>query len=234
MSDATFRGSLNDLQGRLALLPLILAGRSPVASNAAVSLAKALGIEALSFVKEAFVEKGRGGTDVAGIKWEPLSERYVAYHRRHKGLTAKRTRAAKAGRERRPLLTSAQDQLWRGVYASALRRGDDEGTAAAKAWGAVKRAGGKTIIGEYGKAAVEMGRDTGRLLGSLSPGGAENILDARPGSVRVGSNVVYAKWFHQKRKIWTDSGELPLAWQARLRAVLESALPAIVRELLRG
>lgn len=232
MPDLVFRGSLAELQARLALLPLVLTGRSTLASRAMTVMAKSLGVEILNCIKEDFLAKARGGSGADGTTWKPLSEKYVAYHRRHPGLNSKRTKATKAGRGSRPLLSSKQDDHWRAVYASCLRRGDDSSTAAAKAWGAVKRMGGKTIIGQYGKAPVEIGRDTGRLLASLSPGAPDNILDVRPGGVRAGTNVSYAVHFNAVRPIFPSS--VPPAWQERIKAVLEAAMPGLVRELLQG
>lgn len=232
MADAVWRGNEAELMRRLARLPLLL---GPQGGEQARRLARALGVEALSIIKEAFIEKGRGGSDQAGIKWEPLSARYVAYGRRHKGLTRKRTAAGKKGRSGRPLLTDAQDRLWRGVYASCLRRGDDSATAARKAWGVVKRAGGKTIIGTYGGAAVEIGRDTGRLLASLSPGANENVLIAQPGSVRVGTNVKYAPFFHAKRPMWpADPERFPQAWKDRLAGIVEQYVRNSLGRMLGG
>jgi hypothetical protein len=219
-----------ELRARLAALPAALAGRDPSAQQLAALLAKALGIEALAVIKESYIEKSRGGTDAAGIKWDELSPSTIAYGRRHKGLNAKRTRAAKAGRSSRPLLTAKQDKLWKAVYASSLSRGADPGTAASRAWGVVKAAGGKTIIGQFGTASVEIGRDTGRLLASLSPSSPDAILDAQPGSVRVGTKVEYAGHFAKRRPIW-PAGEWPAAWQKRLADIVAIALPQFLKAM---
>jgi hypothetical protein len=234
MADSQWDGGEDALRQRLALLPAALAGQIPQYAQAAATVARALGIELLACVKEAFVEKGRGGTGSDGITWKPLSPAHVAYHRRHKGLNQKRGRAAKAGRAGRPLLTKQQDQLWRGVYASCLGRGDDPATAAAKAWGVTKRAGGKTIIGVHGGETVQIGVDTGRLLASLSPGNPDNVLVTTPGTLNVGTNVKYAAAFHARRPLYPPSGVIPPAWQQRLAAVFAAALPEFLRVFLRA
>ncbi len=114
-----------------------------------------------------------------------------------------------------------------------LRAGRDEGTAAAIAWATVKRAGGKTILGEYGKASVQTGMDTGRLLNSLSPGSPSSVLEPRAGSVRVGSNVAYARHFHAKRPMWpADGADFPKPWLDRLDDILREALVRSLERLL--
>lgn len=233
MADLTTSVSAAELQARLSRLPEMLAGRAPGSQRLALQLAKALGVEAMAVVKEAYVEKARGGTDAAGIKWDPLSPEYVAYGRRHPGLNSRRTRAARADRGSRPLLTAAQDRLWRGVYSSAVRQGRSNADAAALAWAVVKSKGGKTVIGQYGGTQVEIGRDTGRLINSLSPGSPGSVLEPRPGEVRVGTNVAYARHFHARRPLWPE-GEWPARWQGRLIAVVEAMMPAFIRSALAG
>lgn len=232
MADLTYRGDAHALLGRLSLLPAALAGLVPGHERAAAAVSRALGIEALSCVREAFVAKSRGQAGSDGITWAPLSAKTIAYGRRHPGLNAKRTRAKKGGRGSRPLLTAAQDRQWRAVYASAVRSGKDGAAAAAIAWGVVKRAGGKTILGQYGKAQVQINVDTGRLLASLGPGAAGNVLEARPGSVTVGSNVSYAEHVHRRRPLYPPDDSLPPAWEARLQSVLEAAMPGFIRSFL--
>lgn len=232
MADATFRGTPEQLQRLLERLPALLTAQG---GQDAQRLARAVGVEMLSIVKEAYITKARGGTDEAGIKWLPLDPRTIAYGRRHKGLTQKRNRAAKAGRTARPLLTASQDALWRRVFARCVAQGDDKQTAAMKAWGAAKRAGGKTIIGQYGGASVEIGRDTSRLINSLSPGAKDCILDASAGAVRVGSNVEYAQHFHAKRPIWpNDPAGFPDAWLERLGGIMSEFLANWLKRKLGG
>lgn len=236
-------GAKQELYRRLAELPAVLSGRLPDPSGEAQRLWRLAGVEALAVAREAFIEKARGGTDAAGITWAPLKPATVAYGRRHPGLAARRARARRAGRESRPLLSAAQDRLWRGVYARELARArrdgvparEAQGRAAALAWAVVKRAGGQTVLGKYGAAGVEIGRDTGRLLASLSPGHPDNTLAVRgPGRVVVGSNVAYARHFHAKRPLWPSGGSLPAQWEARLAGVVGEGVRALVRRLVEG
>jgi len=234
----TQAGSRGELAALLAGLPAILAGDAATGKGRRVREAalRAGAAELLSIIKEAFVVKARGGTDEAGITWAPLSPETVAYGRRHPGLNARRSRAAKKGRAGRPLLTDAQDRVWRAVYASTLarlQRGGSRGSdassqAAGAAWAVVKAMGGKTILGEYGGEKVEIGRDTGRLLASLSPESRDDLLEIDGASVSVGSNVEYAAHFHRRRPLWPES--LPEAWQERVAEVMAQAIMAALAE----
>jgi len=245
MNQATYHGSRASLMEKLRELPALLAGKSADPAKDRDRLMGALGLQALTLIKDAYVTKSRGGTDEAGIHWEPLSPRYVAYGRRHPGLARKRTLAAKAGRARRPLLTKAQDELWRRIYVRNLRRmqkqgkSKAEGIAAAIAWATVKRAGGKTILAEYGKTHVEILRDTGRLLNSLSPGSSpaptssDQIFRVEAGAIVVGTNVYYASFVHKKRPLWpNDPNGIPASWWARLGDTLSDGLAMLLQRKL--
>lgn len=232
MADIVWRGTREELFRRLALLPSALSGGVADARESAATVARTLGVEALACLRDDFLGKARGGGGSDGVPWKPLSPAYVAYKRRHPGLNQRRKYAASQGRAARPLLTAAQDQLWRSVYASRLKAKDDPRTAAMRAWGVVKAAGGKTIIGTYGSAKVEIGRDTGRLLASYSPGGADSLFEPEPGSVRLGSNVAYARHFHAVRPIVPKA--LPAPWRTRLLDALDASLPNFLRSYLAG
>lgn len=235
-----FRGSPADLRARLREAVAALAGRAPDPSGEVAVLLRALGVQALSLVKQAYVEKARGGTAEDGITWDKLSRRYVAYGRTHPGLNSKRGKAAAKGRASRPLLTTAQDKTWRGIFASTYRRlrargsSDEEArkTAAATAWSVVKAQGGKTILGQYGDAPAEIGRNNDTLFNSLSPGDPNNCLDASAGAVTIGSNVEYAEHFAVRRPLWHDNGDdWPEAWKQRLGETLGDALQGVLRRL---
>ena len=233
MADVVFRGTRADLYRRLLALPAVLAGKAPDTDGTARKLLEALGIQALSLIKDAYVTKARGGTDAAGIKWDPLDPRTIAYGRRHPGLNQRRKYAASKGRGSRPLLSAAQDKRWRQIYAAMLNkfRGDADASAhaAAVAWSVVKREGGQTILGKYGGAQVEIGRDTGRLLASLSPGAPDNILRTTAGAVTIGTAVQYAPHFHKKRPIWPAN--FPPEWKAAMEQIVAEALALAVQRM---
>jgi hypothetical protein len=237
MADATTGVGKAELLRRLRGLAGALAGRGPDPGGAVRAMLLALGVEAQTVLREAFLAKARGGADESGTAWAPLKPETVAYGRRHPGLARKKARAAKAGRGARPLLTAAQDELWRRTYRAKLKGSADPraaANAAAWAWAVVKLAGGKTVLGVYGKAPVEVGRDTDRLFRSVGPGPPhpDRLLEVEPGAVTVGTNVPYAAAFHAKRPLWPAADGWPDVWWARLAAVAAQGVENAVRRLL--
>lgn len=76
----------------------------------------------------------------------------------------------------------------------------------------------------------QIGRDTGILLNSLSPGAPDNVLDARAGLVSVGTSVPYAVHFHAERPLWPDASKWPQPWLTLLASQLaQGALQAAVQ-----
>lgn len=214
------------VQALLAQLVQALTGQASDPTGMAQQLQLRLGLMALSLLKGAFVVKAKGGTDAAGLSWAPLKRTTVAYSRRHPGLAKKKAQAASP---RRPLLTKAQDALWRQTFVRMLRAfKGDKAHAAAYAWVVVKAAGGRTILAEYGDTPVEVGRDTGVLLNSLSPTGSGpgpgGVLRTGPGAVVVGTNVPYARWFHAKRPLWPAGRDWPPEWRRALQEVYLSGV----------
>jgi hypothetical protein len=234
--------SLNDEQALAVLeaLPALLAGQVADTTGAVHGLQLAMGVQALSLVKDAFVVKARGGTDAAGIQWKPLDPRYIAYGRRHPGLTHK-----KKGERPRGLLTQKQDDRWRAVFAGSYchmaAQGMSDvrarGNAAAQAWTVVKAEGAKTILETFGKTAVEIGRDTDRMFNSLSPGlsgpsgDPDQVFRFEPGAVIVGTNVKYAGPFHAKRPLWPEPDKWPQAWLDMLSDILFDGLAILLRRI---
>ena len=230
---ATYTGRREDLVDRLRGLPGMLAGNTPDPDGTVRGLLLALGLQALSLIKTAFIVKSRGGTDEAGIRWKPLDPRYVAYGRGHPG----RPRGGP-----RPTLNADQDRQWRAVYAgvsrSLVNKGMDAkeagGRAAAAAWIHAKANGATTLLEMYGNAPVEILRDTGLLLNTLSPGSgsADQILRPEPGKVTVGSDLKKAGRLHKDRPLWPD-GDLPASWWQRLSDTLGDGIGLVIGGLLR-
>ncbi len=263
MPTIQFRGTRQDVRLVAAQLVAILAGRQPDVHGIARGFQLAIGFAALSDIKDAFIIKSRGGTDAMGIRWPPLSREYLAYGRRFgPGEQSRLKQGAGLGRAhskapggRKGLLTAAQLKQWRKIYVRLLNRfilseGEAEAKshAAAIAWSVLKRHGAKTKLEVFGNRQVDILRDTGILLNSLSPGilsgsgpsvnysppssdgGAEQIFDLQPGEVIVGTNVEYAS-AHQKgigvpqRKFLPDEANpVPTVWWARWLAVANAAL----------
>jgi hypothetical protein len=208
--------------------------------EAADALMVRMGLTALMFIKQAFVIKASGGTDEAGESWVPLKKTTVAYSRRHLGVLW-------PGSKRAPfapswMLTEKQRKRWWDLYrsfgggspsGSAYHAiGVGGGWAAARAWAIVKAEGGKTLLGEYGNTKVQILRDTGLLLNSLSPGfiptdqnppvpppkPEDQVFSFAHGEVIVGTNRKWAIAHHEvrghnpKRRLWPEPSKWPSGW----------------------
>jgi len=125
--------------------------------------------------------KANGGTDSLGTKWKPLSRATIAARPVRKGEVGRfgiGGRGSKAFKNRtRGLLTPEQDNLWKGIFASTVKRlmvtlGEREAKskAAETAWAILKSKGAKTRLGTLGGRDVQILVNTGRLLTSYSPG----------------------------------------------------------------
>lgn len=111
------------------------------------------------------------------------------------------------------LLSKQQLKRWRQIFGRTLNRlllsmgeGPAKARAAQIAWATLKREGAKTMLEVYGNRTVEILRDTGILLNSLSPGrisgnqyakptgdgGEAQIFETISNGVIVGTNVPYA------------------------------------------
>lgn len=197
-----------------------------------------LGVAALSLIRKAFIVKARGGTDEAGESWAPLKAETIAYGRRHPGL--RRT----GPNPKRPLLTKQQDALWRGIYAGILASTKDPRLAAAIAWTKVKAEGGRTIKAEYGGQQVEILRDRGLLLNSLSPGvdgpsgAAHQVFRIEQGGVIVGTNRKGALAHHNgtkhlpQRRLWPDPTNWPAHWWKFLLSTLRDGVARVLIQRL--
>lgn len=195
-----------------------MSGRVPDPYGIARGVQLRAGVAFLSEVQQAFLEKSRGGTGADDVKWPPLSKKYLAYGRRLGPGEARSLGVDTRTERHRGLLTAAQNKRWKQIYGTRLARlrltmgeGEARARAAQIAWAVVKSEGAKTKLDVYGNRTVDIGRDTGRMLRSFSPGvddkpsgAAEQVFDTPPGSVVVGTNVEYAPRFAKKRPFWND------------------------------
>jgi len=210
-----------------------------------------LGFEFLRFVHKAFIVKARGGTDEAGIKWPPLSKRYLAYGK-GPASTRRAGRSSPGGKD--GFMSPAQLKLWWKDYRQALAWlaagmpiGQAKGKAAAIAWSKAKQRGVKTKLEVFGNRKTEILRDRGILLASLSPGAPPTasgsysapegqIMRPGRGSVTVGTSVPYASAHHRgtgkmpKRPLWPDPSRIPARWWATMTATTTDGIAtALVR-----
>jgi hypothetical protein len=211
-------------------------------SEASNALMVRMGLTALSLIKTAFVQKAAGGTDEAGDSWPPLKRSTIAYSRKHPGVPlnvkGSPNRAAFAPSW---MLTDKQRKRWWALCATVGPAG---------AWIILKSEGAKTLIGEYGDTPVQILRDKGLLLNSLSPGliltqeqppnppptPPNQIFDVGPGEVIVGTNRKGAAANHTgipgklpQRRLWPNPNNWPASWWS---AVVEQGRMGLVDILL--
>lgn len=211
----------------------------PKEARVSVPVLMRVGLAALGRIKRAFVVKARGGTDEAGGSWQPLSPKTVAYSRRGRSRAEKKraTRPSQA-------LTAAQQKKWWGLYRQALARfKGDKGHAAAYAWWVLKKTGVQTLFEKYSNRRVEVLRDTGLLLNSLSPGysGSEQVFSVANGEVLIGTNRKGAAAHHRgvpgrlpQRRLWPDPADWPPAWWQDLLEQARAGVLDLALSLLRN
>ncbi len=204
--------------------------QAPSAARAGGAIANAMmtrcGLAILGRIKQAFVIKSHGGTDEAGDSWKSLSPKTIAYSNTRQRGRGGRTRTEKK-RDTHPsqALNARQKARWWEVYRRqmAIYKGDKSkrGHAAAVAWLVLKGEGATTLVQKYGGRQVDILRDTGLLLNSLSPGhsGGEQIFRVQPGAVIVGTNRKGAAAHHHgipgrlpQRRLWPPPSAWPQSW----------------------
>ena len=212
----------------LRKIPGILSGSTPDPVGIRDAMRSRITFAFFSLVKEAFIVKARGGTDEAGIKWPPLSEKYLAYGRPMNGRNPPVAGGLAPGGND-GFMNATQLKKWRKDYAGSLKFlalqlpvGEAKSRAAAIAWNRAKEAGVKTKLGVFGSRSVEILRDRGILFNSLSPGQLigsgqsesykptdDQVFENQLNSLVVGTNVEYA-FYHQvqpgTRPFWPQDG----------------------------
>lgn len=218
------------------------------------------GMVALGRIRTAFIAKARGGMDEAGDSWKPLKPSTIAYSRRHRkkpgSLSESQvfSRAKKlpwipkasvrAGHAPSYALTKKQRDRWWDVYRRGLAMfKGDKGHAARRAWFILKSEGATTLIAQYGGAQVDILRDTGLLLSSLSPGvkSAEQVFRVEPGEVIVGTNRKWAAVHHRgipgrlpQRRLWPEPGRWPSSWWQDIAEQARQGLIDLAIYLIKG
>jgi hypothetical protein len=260
-----FRGSRDDARRIVRRLAPILAGKEPDDLGIARGVHMAVGVAALSDIKQDFIRKSRGETGEDGVKWKPLTKEYLAYGRRFgRGEQAALKQAAGLGKEHRfapgtnkGLLTAAQLKEWRRLFAMHTARlslsmsiEEAKSKAAAMAWNALKAQGAKTKLDVFGSRQVDIGRDTGILFNSISPGelggagptatyskptgpgGDQQAFEVLENGVIVGTNVAYAAAFNRRRRFIPDGSDVPMVWRERWMDVARQGILIGLRMVL--
>ena len=234
------RASRSDIRRAITSLPTVARSGGPVAN----AMMTRCGMAALGRIKQAFVVKARGGTDEAGDSWPPLSPKTIAYSKTRQRGRGGRTKAEKK-RASHPsqALNDKQQARWWQVYRRqlAIYKGD-KGHAAAVAWLVLKKEGAQTLVDKYGNRQVEILRDTGLLLNSLSPGVANSasIFRVGRGEVIVGTNRKGAAAHHAgipgrlpQRRLWPEPRKWPTSWWRDLQEQVKQGLLDIVADLIK-
>lgn len=202
------------------------------------------GLALLGRIKQAFVVKARGGTDEAGERWAPLSPKTIAYSRTRQRGKGGRTRAEKK-RDTYPsqALNKKQQERWWDLYRQGLAMFEgNKASAARRAWAISKREGATTLLSKYGARPVEILRDTGLLLNSLSPGTAsrEQIFRTEAGAVTIGTNRAGAADHHNgipgrlpQRRLWPPVSKWPDSWWADITDQVKQGLADIAAQIIR-
>lgn len=228
---------------------LDIARSLPAAARSSLPVAQAMmtrcGMAALGRIKTAFVVKSRGGTDEAGDRWQPLSPKTIAYSKTRQRGRGGRTRAEK----KRPThpsqaLNTRQQARWWELYRRglAMYKGDKR-HAAARAWFILKAEGAQTLLMKYGGRQVEILRDTGLLLNSLSPGvpSAHRIFRVLLGEVIIGTNRKGAGAHHRgvpgrlpQRRLWPHPSRWPSTWWLDITEQARAGLVDLFLYLVKG
>lgn len=258
-----FRGSLREAKQLAKEFVQSLTGQSAKFREYAQSVFVVIGISALSDIQQDFIRKARGGTGEDGVTWPRLSPKTLAYSRRFgPGEQKKLKTAAGLGAANKfgiggngGLLSKAEQKRWWKHYKQALAwlapRMDlkaAKARAASIAWNKIKAEGAKTKLMVYGNRQVEILRDTGILLNSLSPGyvagndyrkpakegGEDQIFEQLENGVIVGTNVKYASR-HQNggggvpARPFLPVGETPEIWKSRWISSMKTACISALR-----
>ena len=218
-----FRGTAEQAKQQVYLLARILTGSAPDQLGLMKGYYSSLGFAALSSIKEDFIVKARGGIGEVGGQWKPLSPATIA--RRRVGSGDLRNQAI---RTRQKIVESHAKKVLPRMLLSLPR---DEAKRRARTAGEYEatRITGMNKVETLGGRQVEILRDTGILFNSLSPGelyrgeytppsdegGEQQIFDIEPGSIAVGTNVLYAPPHQETRPFLPDErNSVPATWWA--------------------
>ena len=250
------RATQAQVERALALIPQEAQSGGAIANAMMVRC----GMTALGHIRNAFITKSRGGTDEAGDRWAPLKPETIAYSRRHRKESGdpkqspvfSRTKTlpwiprpkTRAGYAPSYALTNKQRDRWWDVYRQGLAMfKGNKGGAARRAWAILKREGATTLIAQYGNAKVDILRDTGLLLNSLSPGvnSQAQVFRVRPGMVVVGTNRRGAAAHHRgvlgrlpQRRLWPGPRRWPSSWWLDIAEQGRAGLIDIAIYLIKG
>ena len=216
------RMSATQVKGFIKDLPKILRGTKPDTRRMRVAYWSVFAYHLYDQIGKAYLTKSGGGADELGDKWKPLSRATIAQrplvsfpHSKLSSIIGRRKEKTTRG-----LLTPAQDEMWKGIFASNMKRlapimglGAAKAQAAKTAWAILKSKGAKTKLEMLGGRKVPIMIRSGRLYNSLKAGklsGSHYIPSSpdqifgieRQGRVLLGTDVPYAGVQAKNRRLW--------------------------------
>ncbi len=219
----------------LESLPEVATTEAGLASTLMERAGRAL----LARIRRAFVVKSKGGTDEAGDRWEPLAPSTIAARRRK--FAAKDSKRVPRKFDADPL-TKKQAEWWR-AYRAALRYyGGDRKQAAIKAWHKMRGTRAPSVQQQYAGRRVDILKDTGLLLDSLSPGSptSQSVFRLAAGEVTIGTNREWAGTHHRgtrripQRRLWPEVSRWPASWWRDVTREVRAGLLQVAMHLLRA
>lgn len=240
-----FRGTRQEAKQAIRSVVSMVGGNEPDTLGVKRGVALSMGFAVLSDVKDAYVEKARGGTGEDGVKWAPLKPETI--RNRRIGPGDKKANPDIAAREKE--VKKRVKQLV-GRYLVSMPPKMALETAKRVAQSQITRETKKTTVNVYGGRSVEILHDTGILMNSLSPGvlsgdglnvnyspptqqgGEQQLFDVTDNGFIVGTNVAYAAT-HQygstkknipARPFLPTNGQVPAVWWRRWLDVARAAV----------
>ncbi|MGC4002885.1 MAG: hypothetical protein QM811_07025 [Pirellulales bacterium] len=254
----------NRIRDAMREFPGMFSGRVPDRYGLVAGFKMRMAWSFTSTIRDACETKGRGRADEAGDSWKPLSKAYLAYQRpmeirkgvgsRNPPRGGKWAPGGRDGRNNDGLLNEKQKQLWKRTFARTLARlqftmdyDEAKRFAAAIAWNAVKKIGGKTKLDKFGSRRVQIGVNNGVLMNSLSPGqltqsgpdatfrfdDPHGYVEQQLGTMTVGTDVPYAAAFHKQRPLWPTPEKWPSFWWDDWLEVALGGIRYIARDVAR-
>tara|TARA_Y100000310_G_scaffold338613_1_gene428720 strand:- start:1098 stop:1826 length:729 start_codon:yes stop_codon:yes gene_type:complete len=241
MSATKVRGFIKDL-------PKVLHGTKPDVRRLRVAYWSVFAYYLYKEIGKAYLIKSGGGSDEMGGKWKPLSKNTIASrpivsfpHGKLSSVIGRRKEKTTRG-----LLTPSQDTLWKGIFASNMKRlAPIMGLSAAKAqaaktaWAILKSKGANTKLAMLGGRKVPIMIRSGRLYKSLkegklsgtnySPSSPDQIFGIeRQGRVKLGTEVPYAEKQAEARPLWPKDLSV---WISRATEKANEALAHKLQEI---
>jgi hypothetical protein len=236
------RVPVRTLKAAIANLPKKLASKSPNEINTAFGNHFAYAF--FKRVEKNFESKSEGGRDEFGVKWKPLSPKSIAARPLTKD-EIKRNRIAEM--QQRGLLTPAQNRIWRGIFASLMKKYilqmsmDKAKIRAAKVtWVIMKNKGALTKLQVYGSRRVKILRVSDRLFKSVKAGTLtgnryykpkEQIAKIEGNEFTFGSMVPYANRQAAMRPIFPTQRNMSTVATECVQDAMRGVISAFIASL---